>query len=280
MYRLSHITSLAVILIMATMQFNLLAQDTLIGKTVSLNGMEMYYETHGEGEPLVILHGFTSTSQAWAEFVEKFSGHYKLIIPDLRGHGYSTNPSGEFTHRQSALDIFALLDHLGIDKFKGIGASTGGMTLIHMATTQVHRVEAMILVGATIYFPEQARQIMRKTWADSLNERRWEQLRKSHKHGDEQIRLLHEQFRAFKDSYDDMNFTKPFLSTIKAKTLIVHGDRDNFFPVNIPLEMYDGIPDSYLWILPRGGHFPIGGNRADMFVQIALEFLGGEWDRR
>ena len=57
-----------------------------------------------------------------------------------------------------------------------------------------------------------------------------------------------------KDSYDDMNFTKPYLSTIKAKTLIVHGDRDEYFPVEIPVTLYNSIPNSYLWILPNMNH--------------------------
>lgn len=277
MQRTSLLITLCLVAVMAATAGSLTAQDSPAGRTVQVNGMEMYYETYGEGEPLVLLHGFTSSGRTWQRFADQFVGRYKLIIPDLRGHGRSTNPSGEFTHRQSALDVYALLGHLGIDRFKGIGASTGGMTLIHMATSQVDRVEAMILVGATIYFPEQAREIMRSTSPDSLNERRRQQMRETHVRGDTQIRMLLEQFHAFKDSYDDMNFTPPFLSTIKARTLIVHGDRDRFFPVNIPVEMYESIPESYLWILPNGGHFPVGGNWSDMFVQVALDFLSGNW---
>ncbi|MHB0960495.1 MAG: alpha/beta fold hydrolase [Pirellulaceae bacterium] len=68
-----------------------------------------------------------------------------MIIPDLRGHGRSTNPTNKFTHRQSALDVCALLDELKIDKFGGMGISTGGMTLIHMATQQPERAEAIVL---------------------------------------------------------------------------------------------------------------------------------------
>lgn len=69
---------------------------------------------------------------------------------------------------------------------------------------------------------------------------------KIHQRGDEQIRELQQQFHIFKDSYDDMNFTPLYLSTIAARTLIVHGDRDPFFPVEIALEMYRSIPGAYL----------------------------------
>jgi pimeloyl-ACP methyl ester carboxylesterase len=83
----------------------------------------------------------------------------------------------------------------------------------------------------------------------------------------------------YKDSYDDMNFTGPYLSTITARTLIVHGDRDQFFPFNIPVEMYRSIPKSFLWIIPNGGHVPIDDPKIP-FASTALGFLAGSWDRK
>jgi pimeloyl-ACP methyl ester carboxylesterase len=245
------------------------------GQTVSLNGMEMYYETHGAGEPLVLLHGFGSSgSQAWGRFIGEFAKTYQVLVPDLRGHGRSTNPTNQFTHRQAALDVFALLDQRGIKKFRGMGISTGGMTLLHMATGQPARVEAMVLIGATSYFPEPARAIMRRSTVESLTPQDYERMRQVHKHGDEQIRALRRQFHNFKDSYDDMNFTGPYLSTITARTLIVHGDRDQFFPVAVPVEMYRSIPQSALWIIPNGGHVPIHDPKVP-FAATATDFLAG-----
>ena len=84
-----------------------------------------------------------------------------------------------------------------------------------------------------------------------------------------------EKAEEFKDSYTDMNFTPPYLSTIQARTLIVHGDRDHLYPVGLALEMYTAIPKSYLWIIPNGGHGPIFGKMAGHFVEAAMEFLRG-----
>lgn len=245
------------------------------GKTVAVNGIEMYYETSGEGEPLLLLHGFNGSGRTWSRFIPDFAKHYQVIAPDLRGHGRSTNPTAKFTHRQAALDVFALLDALGIKQVKAMGSSTGGMTLLHMATQQPERVEAMVLIGATIYFPEQAREIMRRATVESLTPEMYERRRQVHKHGDEQIRALQQAFHDFRNSYDDMNFTGPYLSTITARTLIVHGDRDQFFPVEIPLQMYNSIPNSFLWIVPRGGHGPVSDPDVP-FVPTALKFLK-EW---
>lgn len=267
---------LALLGVMLSAAPSALSQETAQGRTVSVNDIQMYYEVYGDGPPLVLLHGFTGSSQGWTPYVEGLGKEFQLIVPDLRGHGRSTNPSNEFTHRQAALDVFALLDQLQIDRFSAIGGSTGGMTLLHMATQQPERVEALVLIGATSYFPEQARAIMRRASADSLTPEQWERYRQRHHHGDEQIRGLLTQFNAFKDNYDDMNFTPPYLATIRARTLIVHGDRDRFFPVSIPVEMYGSIPNAYLWIVPNGGHGPIAAN--DAFMNIVVPFLQGAWE--
>jgi pimeloyl-ACP methyl ester carboxylesterase len=251
--------------------------SSTFGHTETVNDIEMYYEIRGEGEPLLLLHGGGGVGANWELVFKEPPKGYQLVIPDLRGHGRSTNPSMGFTFRQLALDVFALLDHLGIERFRAVGLSLGAKTLLHVATQQPNRVEAMVLVSATPYFPEQARSIMREVTPENRTEAEWEQLRQWHQHGDEQIRAIWRQVNAFKDSYDDMNFTPPYLSTITARTLIVHGDRDPLYPASLAMEMYAAIPRAYLWIIPNGGHGPILGKMTGQFVETALAFLHGEW---
>jgi pimeloyl-ACP methyl ester carboxylesterase len=239
---------------------------------VRLNGIEMHYRRLGAGEPLVLLHGFGGCGDQWEPFNQALAKQFDVVIPDLRGHGWSTNSVGTFTHRQAADDVVALLDHLALKRVRAIGASTGGMTLLHVATRYPKRLDAMVLVGATSYFPPQARAIMAAGPEKTPPAVREMQL-KCAKRGGDQARELSAQFIAFKDSYEDMNFTAPYLSTITARTLIVHGDRDIFFPVNIAVEMYEAIPRSELWIVPRGAHIPIGGSQSGAFLDIATEFL-------
>jgi pimeloyl-ACP methyl ester carboxylesterase len=135
-------------------------------------------------------------------------------------------------------------------------------------------VEAMVLVSATSYFPAQARAIMREYGA-KLSETEREVLRRRHPGGDAQIERLLASTRAFAESYDDMNFTPAYLSTITARTLIVQGDRDPLYPLEISLEMARAIPKSSLWIVPNAGHGPIGGARWPDFARTAEAFLGG-----
>jgi pimeloyl-ACP methyl ester carboxylesterase len=240
----------------------------------TLNGVQLYFETHGSGEPLLLLHGFGGCSQDWSPLVADWSAHFQLIIPDLRGHGRSSNPAKVFRHQDAAADILALLDHLAIGNFKALGVSGGGNVLLHLATRQPERVEAMVLVSATSYFPAQARPLMR-AYPDSLTEQDWETMRKRHPGGETQIKAILASTASFADSYDDMNFTPPYLATIKARTLIVQGDRDPLYPVEISVEMAKAIPRSSLWIIPNGGHGPIGGERWPEFLKTASTFLRG-----
>lgn len=248
------------------------AQGRPPGTTVPLNDFDMHYRILGSGEPLLLLHGFNSCGDDWQPISEVLAKQFQVIIPDLRGHGWSTNPAKTFTHRQSAADVLALLDHLALKRVRAMGISTGGMTLLHMATRQPDRIDAMVLIGATSYFPAQARRILAAS-IDKFPPEFREMQQKCAKRGGDQARELSAQFTAFKDDYEDMNFTAPYLTTIEARTLIVHGDRDIFFPVSIPVEMYQAIRGSELWIVPRGEHVPIYGPRLGEFLSIAIEFL-------
>lgn len=242
--------------------------------TVDINGCSIHFTEHGDGDPLVLLHGFTGSGDDWKHvFPSREVEGFRTIAVDLRGHGRSTNPSGQFTFRQSALDTLAFLDHLRLARVKAIGMSAGAKTLLHMATCQRDRLEAMILVSGTPYFPPQARAAMAQLSFDALPDIEKKAMRERHVQGDDQIRMLFDQGRALKDSVDDMNFTPPLLGTITARTLIVHGDRDPFYPVELAVEMYRAIPKSELWVVPSAGHGPVFGAQSAAFREKARAFL-------
>ena len=247
-------------------------RTTAQGHSIQISNIEIYYEEYGVGKPLLLLHGFGGCSQNWHPFIDKLSEHFRLIVADLRGHGYSTNPENKFTHREAANDMFLLLEKLGINQFSAMGMSTGAMTLLHMATSQPSRIDSMVLISTTSHFPNQAREIMRRASFDTMPPEVREMYRECAKRGDEQIRQLISQFNALHKNNDDMNFDAQSLSTITARTLIVHGDRDHFFPVEIPVSIYRSIPNAALWIIPGGDHVPIYEAKVP-FTSTALQFL-------
>jgi pimeloyl-ACP methyl ester carboxylesterase len=239
---------------------------------LDVNGMQLHYDRHGEGKPLVWLHGGMGHGPDWRFIFPTEPAGYQLIAPDLRGHGRSTGASATYSFRQSALDVIALLDHLGLDRVKVIGLSGGGITALHLATLDPGRVEAMVVISAPPRFPEQARAIQRQYSFDMLSEDEKARMRERHRRPG-QIEILLAQVRAFADG-DDPNFTKDELARITADTLIVFGDRDPLYPVSLAVELREAIRRSWLWVVPNGGHGPVFGTSAPLFVQTTMAFLG------
>ncbi|MDQ7816911.1 MAG: alpha/beta hydrolase [Melioribacteraceae bacterium] len=263
---------LSLISLILLLNISTFAQNAQEGKVADINEIQIYYEVHGNGMPLVLLHSYGASSSIWKSFIPQFEILFKVISIDMRGHGASTYSPAGFTHHQSALDIFALLDKLEITTFSAIGISSGALTLLQMATLNPSRIDKMIIIGASSYFPNSAREVLAKNTIDNMSDADWYRMRQFAKHGDEQIKWLQNQLVNFKDSYNDVNFTPPYLSLISAKTLIVHGDRDPLFPVDIAFDIYKAIPNSYLWIIPNGAHIPIY-KYPEIFTQWSLDFL-------
>ncbi len=243
--------------------------------TTTIDGCEIFFEEKGEGEPLLLLHGGLGCGRDWRHVfdLDALAKQYRLIGPDARGHGRSTNPSGAFTFQRCALDVLALMDHLGVERASAVGVSLGAKTLLHVAAIAPERVSRMILVSATPRFPEETRAAMRAYAAAEMTPADWETMRASHVQGDDQIRTLWSLGKGFADNPDDMSFTPQRLRAITAKTLVVAGDRDFLYAVELAVELYRGLPSSALYIVPNGGHGPIFMGEREPFVKRALAFL-------
>ncbi|TKS53814.1 alpha/beta hydrolase [Luteimonas yindakuii] len=243
-------------------------------RLVRANDVAIAYTETGSGPPLVLIHGFGDCGSAWEPFTAELGKHYRVIAMELRGHGSSADFEGPFLFEDSARDLLALLGHLGLDRVRAMGISAGGMTLLHAAVQAPGRIEAMAVIGAAHYFPEQAREIMRGTPGNLPPEVR-AGFERCATRGAAQVDGLLQRFHGFKDNDDDIRLSPRELGTIQARTLIVHGDRDVFFPVDIPLEVYAAIPDAQLWIVPGGDHVPIYGHNQEAFMDTVLRFLAG-----
>lgn len=243
-------------------------------RVVRANGVDIAYAETGSGPPLVLIHGFGSCSEAWEPFLAELGKHFRVITMDLRGHGGSGDFCGPFQFEDSAGDLLALLDRLGLDKVKAMGISAGGMTLLHAAARAPARIDAMAVIGAAHYFPEQAREVMRGVPGNLPAEVRQEYQRCATR-GQAQVEALLRRFNGLKDNREDIALSPAELGRIDARTLIVHGDRDVFFPVAVPVEAYAAIRDARLWIVPGGDHVPIYGANEGVFIATVLGFLGG-----
>lgn len=248
------------------------------GDVVTTHGADIYFEQHGEGEPLVLLHAFGWTGASWERYLQDLAQHYRVIVPDLPGHGRSTYPDTTGVWRIDAVaqQILGLLDALELEQVRALGGSAGGVVLLSAATMEPGRFEAIAIVGGTPYRSEATRDWIRQyappygAAPDSASVAM---------HGAKRAALLDRQFRNLGEYYGDHQLTPDLLSQITARTLIVHGDNDALIPVSMAWEMYRAIPGAHLWIVPNGGHVPYRDPANEViFKQRILDFFGGAWE--
>jgi pimeloyl-ACP methyl ester carboxylesterase len=238
--------------------------------------LDLYYEVHGpaDAEPLVLLHGFTGTGQTFDPFLDQLGARYRLIVPDWRGHGRTSNPCGEIVHAELARDTAAFVSALGIGRAHFCGFSSGGMHLLFLALERPRLVHSLALVAATYAFDDHTKAEVREVMA-SVPPERIRHLEAAHgeTHGAD---YAHTILNLWADSVfrpDELPFVPGDLGQVACPTLIIHGDRDRFFPVRVPVTMYEAIPNAELCILPRCGH-GVPNQSPALFVSALLAFLG------
>jgi pimeloyl-ACP methyl ester carboxylesterase len=248
------------------------------GNFATINGLKIYYEESGKGMPVILLHHFFATASQWKTYVPELAKKYRVINVDLPGHGRSDymDTTKVYLHKKATEYIIGLIDFLKLDSVYLIGASGGGYITLYLAILRPDLVKRAVVIGGLTYRPKQVREIL-AGWSKDPD------ATEIARNGKEKAILLHKQFTYFSQLYGDPSFTPDVLSTIRAKTLIVQGDND-FAPISNALEMYQNIPNSYLWIVPNGGHFCFPPyldpkNESD-FVKRTMEFLNGDWDKK
>lgn len=113
------------------------------------NGINLYYEIHGEGQPLLFIHGLGSSTRDWEFQVSEFSKSYKVITIDLRGHGQSDKPAGPYSMGMFAADTAGLLRVLGIENVHVVGLSLGGGVAFQLAVDAPQTLKTLTIVNST-----------------------------------------------------------------------------------------------------------------------------------
>lgn len=137
--------------------------------SATLNGVRLYYEVHGQGPPLVLLHGFAGTAESWKPQIPALSARYRLILYDARGHWRSESPKSAdaYSHDIAVEDFRALLDHVGAGPTIVGGLSMGGVIALAFYAKYPERVRALILCDTGPGFRNPER---REEWRRSREE--------------------------------------------------------------------------------------------------------------
>ena len=112
-----------------------------------VNGLSLYYEEHGSGEPLVLLHGGIGASEMFAAVLDELAEGRRVIAVDLQGHGHTADVDRPLAPETLADDIAALIEHLGLEHADVMGYSLGGLVALRTAIQHPHRVRRLVLVS-------------------------------------------------------------------------------------------------------------------------------------
>ncbi len=256
--------------------------DTMItGNYADVNGIKMYYEIHGQGMPLVLIHGGGSTIETtFGAILPMLAQHYKCITVELQSHGRTSDRNAPESFTQDADDVAALLKHLHISKANILGFSNGGSTTLQIAIRHPE-LAAKIIVIAGAYkregfipgffdgFKHAALKTMPQGLRDAFLKVNADSAALLNMFNKDVARMV-----AFKDWNDED------LKSITAPALIINGDKDVVLPEHA-LKMSQLIPNARLIILPGVHGECIGeietkslnSKQPEMIVELVKEFL-------
>jgi len=242
-----------------------------------VNGLHLYYETYGEGSPLVLLHGGMLTIDLnFATLIPTLAKKHRVIGVEMQGHGRTADIDREITPANSASDVVALLGVLGIDRTHVLGHSMGAAVTLELGVSHPERVRSLVPVSASVR-PDgmhedlsdpakQATSTRMPTAQDFADfTEAYTRLSPHPEHFDEFLTTMSA------SAADLQGWTDEQLAGITAPTLIVVGDHD-FTTVEHAALMLELIPGSQLAVLPGTTHMQ-ATRRADLLLPMLDAFL-------
>ncbi|MEZ4831947.1 MAG: alpha/beta hydrolase [Caldilineaceae bacterium] len=248
------------------------------GAYAEVNGIEMYYEVQGEGEPLLLIHGAMGSTEDFAAVIPAFlDAGYQTIAFDCRGRGRSTDSGVMLSYAVMAEDTIALMDELGIETASIAGQSDGAMIGLHLAIHYPDRIDKLISYGAN--FNVGGLLPANIEWLESLTQADMEAMfgadyRKIAPDPDH-LPVLFEQLRHM--FLTQPNFTVYDLMGIEAEVLVFDGEDEDTVRIDHARQMAAAIPNSSMVILPGTGHHLMYED-PETYLEYAIPFLAGELD--
>jgi len=249
-----------------------------------VNGLKMYYEIHGEGEPVVMLHGAFMTITGWADWVKELSKTRKVIAVEMQGHGRTADIKRDMSFENLADDVAALLDHLKIPSADVIGYSMGGGVAMQTAIRHPERVRKVVVISAVFRYDGWVKEgrdalpsITAEVFKGSPVEAEYKRLSPTPNEFPEFVRHV---ISSAARPYD---FGSDKIKATKAPMFFIHGDADGVRFEHIA-EMYalkgggnihgDMMPRpaSRLAIIPDTTHVTLM-SRMSMIVPMVVDFL-------
>ncbi len=262
----------------------------------TINGFRMYYEVHGTGQPLVMIHGGLGGGegcvQMMAHHAEVLAPDFQVISYDRRAAGRSETPDDGYSIPNYAQDLYELLGHLGVPRAHILGSSAGGPIALQFALDHPEMTQTLLLINTMTYVQESERAT-RQRELDGIKQAgaargreaaveagltaRWPGLKESQPQEFAKLRDINlgqyegivKTIQSYLDIKDSLESR---LSELTMPTMIVHGTADSRINVECGRQLHQGIAASELHIIPGAEHGLLS-NEATRTRNLVLEFL-------
>jgi 3-oxoadipate enol-lactonase len=256
-------------------------------------GIKLHYEVIGSGPAILMIHGFTNHGMVWAEQIaDLLHAGYRVVMPDLAGHGLSQVADRKTTVDELAQDMISLLDHLAIDSAVVCGLSLGGMVAQYLAADHSARVDALIVANSCVDSTAPDVVAANESWIEMFERPNGPLLRMQAVWP----QMLNERYRAsptglaFLASWKRINGKIPgssfanvarglqqfksvdHLKRVRARSLVIGGEFDRLFPPVVCQEIAILIADAKFAVISGAGHLSSLDSPME-FNELLLGFL-------
>jgi pimeloyl-ACP methyl ester carboxylesterase len=248
------------------------------GGYIDVGRLHTYYEVHGAGEPVVLLHGGLCTVETLDAMTAAFAQQYKVYLPERRGHGRTPDVDGPLTYQNMAADTVAFLDALGLRAAHLVGFSDGGNVALQVALDRPDLVGKLVVLGAAAredgYAPEQIEVIQR--WLGQPSPPIMAGFKQLYgavsPDGPEHFEVMFAKAGQLWQS--DWSLSWEDLGRLSAPTLMLLAD-DDVVTVEHAAAVVRAIPDAQLGVVPGTSH-ALPFEKPDLVNRLVLEFLATE----
>jgi len=213
------------------------------GSTFTHNGIKLYYEIYGSGEPILLIHGNGLSIASLKAQIEYFRKHYKVIAMDSRDQGRSGDSTDKITYEKMTDDLAALVDHLKTEPVYVLGWSDGGIEALLLGIRHPNKVKKIAAMAANLdpegIYPE----IL--DWANNMVDSMPPEAKETPQ-GKRQLKLIHM-------ALEEPHIDPKALETITVPTLVLAGDHDLIRDEHT-LDIYHHLPSGELCIFPGATH--------------------------
>lgn len=248
---------------------------------MTLNGFECYYEIHGEGDPIVLLHHGFGCTKMWKDIVPRLvEAGYKTFLYDRRGFGQSSTEGfpdfyvSDSYREESVEELRQLVDALGLETFHLVGQCEGGVVGVDFAAIYPERVRTLMTSSTQCYSEMPMEEFNVAKFPRSFNNLKVGLQEKMIAwHGEASAERLYHQFSRYGGAYGrEMFDLRPQIIKVECPSLVLYPDRSFLFPVEQGVAFYRHLQKGELAVLPKCGHNTYE-QQPEAYVRHLLAFL-------